>query len=108
MFVKNNMALKHYYIEDVSVNPMRENRIKSVPSIQFNQGWTLDGADHKTTIVCIEGIDGKNFASVRIPLVELRLAYEWLSGKQPSAQKDIVKALKPLIDKQKTTPQKVA
>lgn len=100
--------MRHYYIEDVSVNPRREDRIKPVPSIQFNEGWTLKGTNHKTVIVCTEGIDGKSVASVRIPLIEIRFAYEWLSGKQPSPKKDIVEALKPLVNKQKATSPEVA
>ena len=69
------MALKHYYVEDLSVDPMREDRITPVNSIQF------DELTEKTIIVKIEQPSDKGLikTSVVIPLEELKCAYKWLS-----------------------------
>jgi hypothetical protein len=68
------MAIRHYYIEDIKVNPQREDRITPIQSIQFD--LLSDG----NIFVNIDLPCGKKItkASVIIPLDEIKRAYDWL------------------------------
>jgi len=68
------MALKHYYVEDINVDPRREDRISPVQSIQF------DSLDNGKVWVNVWQPNGKKVikASVIIPIEELKNAYDWL------------------------------
>ena len=70
------MSNKHYYIEDITVDPMRKSRVEPVRSIQFD-------LLSNTIYINIDEPQGKKLvrASVQIPIKELKNAYEWLIEK---------------------------
>lgn len=65
--------MKHYYIEDISVDPKRENRIAPVRSIQFDLFTN-------TIYINIDEPQGKKLvrASVQVPIEEIENMYKWL------------------------------
>lgn len=69
--------MKHYYIEDIAVDPRREDRIKPVRSIQFDLFTN-------TIYINIDEPQGKKLvrASVQVPIEEIKNMYEWLIKKQ--------------------------
>lgn len=68
--------MRHYYIEDLSVNPMREDRIKPVPSIQFNESVNAD-----EVIITIDTGSGKpnSIVGVKIKRSDLTDAHKEVS-----------------------------
>ena len=75
------MANKHYYIEDITVDPKRADRIKPVRSIQFDLFTN-------TIYINIDEPQGKKLvrASVQVPIEEIQNMYEWLIKKDTAAK----------------------
>lgn len=72
--------MKHYYIEDITVDPMRENRVKPVRSIQFDLFTN-------TIYINIDEPNGKKLvrASVQVPIEEIKNMYKWLIEEKEKA-----------------------
>ena len=72
------MSNRHYYVEDITVDPMRKSKVEPVHSIQFDKLTN-------TIYINIDEPQGKKLirASVQIPIEELKNAYEWLIEKDP-------------------------
>lgn len=73
------MSVKHYYIEDIGVDPMRKDRVKPVRSIQFDLFTN-------TIYINIDEPMGNKLvrASVQVPIEEIREMYKWLIEKAPT------------------------
>lgn len=71
---------KHYYIEDISVDPMRKSRVEPVRSIQFDLFTN-------TIYINIDEPQGKKLvrASVQVPIEEIKSMYEWLVNKKATS-----------------------